>query len=319
MNKTGIAIHGGAGTILKASMTDEKELMYKDSLRQALEEGWELIQNGNSATDAVVKAVEILENNPLFNAGKGSVFTNSGKHEMDASVMEGKYLNAGAVSSVSNIKNPILLAKEIMDHPDYVYLSGKGALDFAEKHNLIFEKDEYFFDQYRYDQLCNALKNDKTMLDHTIIGGSENTDDDKEKKFGTVGAVALDINGNLAAATSTGGLTNKKFGRIGDSPLIGSGTYANNNTCAVSCTGEGEFFIRAVCAYDVSALMEYGKLSLENACEEVVNRKLVSIKGEGGLIAIDKDCNIAMPFNSKGMYRAFIKSGKKPEIFIYRD
>ena len=313
-----MAIHGGAGTILKANMTDEKEMLYKNSLREALEEGWELIQQGKSATDAVVKAVEILENNPLFNAGKGSVFTNSGKHEMDASVMEGKYLNAGAVSSVSNIKVLVFLAKVIMDNSDFVDLSGKGAQEFSDKHKLVFEKDEYFFDQFRYDQYSNALRNDKTMLDHTVIDESEN-DGDKEKKFGTVGAVALDKDGNLAAATSTGGLTNKKYGRVGDSPLIGSGTYANNKTCAVSCTGEGEYFIRAVCAYDVSALMEYGKLSLEDACEEIVNRKLVSLKGEGGLIAIDKNCNIAMPFNSKGMYRAFIKSGQKPEISIYRD
>lgn len=312
MNKTGIAIHGGAGTILKASMTEEKEYLYKKGLSDALSAGWEYLESGKSAVDAVVKAVEILENNPLFNAGKGSVFTNSGKHEMDASVMEGKNLNAGCISSVCNIKNPVLLARKIMDHSDFVYLSGKGAEDFAKLHNLIFESDEYFFDSFRYDQYQNALKKDKTVLDHS------DNQESADKKFGTVGAVALDKEGNLAAATSTGGMTNKKFGRVGDSPVIGSSTYANNKTCAVSCTGEGEYFIRAVCAYDVSALMEYGKLSLEDACEEVVNRKLVSMNGEGGLIAIDKECNITMPFNSKGMYRAFIKTGQKPEIYIYK-
>ena len=315
MNKTGIAIHGGAGTILKAGMTEEKEKLYKQSLHEALVEGWRLIEKGESSVDAVVKAVEILENNPLFNAGKGSVFTNSGNHEMDASVMEGRFLNAGCISSVNNIKNPVLLAKKVMENSNFVYLSGKGAEDFARKQNLIFEKDEYFFTQIRYDQYLKALKEDKTFLDHTVFDGIENNGD--EKKFGTVGAVALDKAGDLAAATSTGGLTNKKFGRVGDSPVIGSGTYANNNTCAVSCTGEGEFFLRTVCAYDVSAMMEYGKLSLEEACNEIVHRKLVSINGEGGLIAIDKDCNISMPFNSKGMYRAFIKTGQDPEIHIY--
>lgn len=319
MNKAGLVIHGGAGTILKANMTEEKERLYKESLKEALHKGWDLIEKGKSSVDAVVRSVEILENNPLFNAGKGSVFTNSGNHEMDASVMEGKLLNAGCISSVSNIKNPILLARDIMDHSGFVFLSGKGAEDFAREHNLKFEKDEYFFDQFRYDQYLNALKKDKTMLDHSVENSVDEAKDHlEEKKFGTVGAVALDKYGNLAAATSTGGLTNKKFGRVGDSPIIGSGTYANNNTCAVSCTGEGEYFIRAVCAYDVSALMEYGKLSLEKACDEVVHRKLISIKGEGGLIAIDKKCNISMSFNSKGMYRAFIKTGQESEIYIYK-
>lgn len=310
MKKIGIAIHGGAGTILKSKMSPEKEKNYKRSLEEALLEGWKILNSGKSSLDAVERAVEILENNPLFNAGKGSVFTHEGKHEMDASIMDGKTLNAGCVSSVCNIRNPVILSRKIMEKSDFVYLNGKGAEEFAAKHNLVFEKDEYFFDEYRYDQYLKAIKIDKVTLDHS--------DDSKTKKFGTVGAVALDSKGNLAAATSTGGMTNKKFGRIGDSPIIGAGTYANNSTCAVSCTGNGEYFIRSVSAYDVSALMEYKNISLEEAADMVVMTKLKAIKGEGGLIAIDKDNNISMTFNSKGMYRASIKSGKDIEVKIYK-
>lgn len=311
MEKIGIAVHGGAGTIIKSKMTPEKETKYKKALEEALMEGWNLLNLSRSSVDAVNRAVEILENNPLFNAGKGSVFTHEGIHEMDASIMDGRTLNAGCVSSVRNIKNPVLLAKEIMNNSDFVYLSGKGAEEFALKMNLKFENDEYFFDQYRYDQFLKAVRDDKVHLDHS--------DEDNLKKFGTVGAVALDANGNLAAATSTGGLTNKKFGRIGDSPIIGAGTYANNKTCAVSCTGNGEYFIRAVTAYEVSALMEYKNISLEEACNHAINVKLKNINGEGGLIAIDKENNISMSFNSEGMYRAFIKKGYGPEIKIYKE
>lgn len=309
VNKAGIAIHGGAGTILKSNMTPEKEHQYTEALREALLSGWEFLEKGKSSVDAVERAVEVLENNPLFNAGKGSVFTNDGKHRMDASIMDGKNLNAGCVSSVGNIKNPIILARKIMEYSDFVYLNGAGAEEFARRMNLKFEDDEYFFNEYRYEQYLKALKEDKVQLDHS--------DSETEKKFGTVGAVALDREGNLAAATSTGGMTNLKFGRVGDSPLIGAGTYANNKTCAVSCTGNGEFFIRAVAAYDVSVLMEYKNLSLKEASEIVVHEKLKHIGGEGGLIAIDKDGNISMPFNSEGMYRACIKSDSDIELKIY--
>lgn len=311
VTKTGIAIHGGAGTILKSKMTSQKEQQFTEALRESLLAGWEFLEIGKSSVEAVERAVEVLENNFLFNAGKGSVFTNDGKHRMDASIMDGKNLNAGCVSSVSNIKNPVILARKIMENSDFVYLNGGGAEEFARKMNLKFEDDEYFFNEYRYEQYLKSLKGDKVQLDHSDSG--------TEKKFGTVGAVALDREGNLAAATSTGGMTNMKFGRVGDSPLIGAGTYANNKTCAVSCTGNGEYFIRAVAAYDVSALMEYKNLSLLKASEIVVNEKLKKINGEGGLIAIDTECNITMPFNSEGMYRACIKSDSDIELKIYGD
>lgn len=309
MKNTGIAIHGGAGTILRSNMTPEKENLYKDALGTALMAGWEILSSGKSAVDAVETAVEILENNALFNAGKGSVFTNEGTHEMDASIMDGKTLNAGCVSSVRNVKNPILLARKIMDTSDFVYLSGKGAEEFALINKLKFENDDYFYDECRYNQYLKALASDKVILDHS--------DENIIKKFGTVGAVALDSDGNLAAATSTGGMTNKKFGRIGDSPVIGAGTYANNSTCAVSCTGNGEFFLRSVTAYDVSAMMEYIDMSLEKACHTAVH-KLNSIKGEGGLIAIDRKNNISLVFNSEGMYRAYTKNGKEIFTEIYK-
>ena len=310
MKNLGIAIHGGAGTILRSKMTPEKETGYKRALEEALTEGWNILNSGKSSLDAVERAVEILENNPLFNAGKGSVFTHEGKHEMDASIMDGRTLSAGCVSSVSNIKNPVLLARSIMEKSGFVYLSGKGAEEFAAYHRLAFEKDEYFYDEFRYNQYLKALEKDDVILDHS--------DESTEKKFGTVGAVALDTEGNLAAATSTGGMTNKKFGRIGDSPIIGAGTYANNSTCAVSCTGNGEYFLRSVTAYDVSALMEYRNLSLEEASNIAVHTKLKAINGEGGIIAIDKNNNISMTFNSEGMYRASVKTGKDILIKIYK-
>ncbi len=320
MIKTGIAVHGGAGTIRKSSMTTEKEISYKEGLKEALLNGWEVINKGGSALDAVEKTVQTLEDNPLFNAGKGSVFTNEGRHSMDASIMDGKNLDAGCVSSVSHIKNPVLLARKIMDHSGFVFLSGKGAEEFARIHGLEFENDEYFFNEFRYQQYQKALKENKYQLDHSEDSQADNSPDlPDEKKFGTVGAVALDSCGNLAACTSTGGMTNTKYGRIGDTPLIGAGTYANNNACAVSCTGDGEFFIRSVAAYNVSSLMELSGLSIEEACNEIVHRKLRNLGGEGGLIAIDKYGNIVMCFNSEGMYRACTKNGKDIEIKIYKD
>ena len=314
MNKYAIAIHGGAGTILKSTMTPEKEKAYLDGLKNAIESGETILKNGGSSLEAVEKAIRSLEDNPLFNAGKGAVFSNSGKNEMDASIMNGEDLSAGAVAGISNIKNPISLAKGIMQKSEHVFLTGNGAIEFAKSIDSEFEEDAYFFEQMRFDQLQQAKQSDGVFLDHT-------TDkfENGEKKFGTVGAVALDIHGNLAAGTSTGGMTNKKFGRVGDSPIIGAGTYANNETCAISCTGHGEFFIRSVVAYDISCLMEYKGLSLKEACDFVVMDKLVKIGGEGGLIAIDKNGNIEMPFNSEGMYRA--KKSNDGELFIkiYKD
>jgi len=314
MYKYAIAIHGGAGTILKNTMTPEKEKAYLDGLKNAIEAGETILKNGGSSIDAVEKAIRSLEDNPLFNAGKGAVFSNAGKNEMDASIMNGADLSAGAVAGISNVKNPISLAKGIMQKSEHVFLAGNGAIEFAHLIGSEFEEDAYFFEQMRFDQLQQAKQSDGVFLDHT-------TDkfENGEKKFGTVGAVALDIHGDLAAGTSTGGMTNKKFGRVGDSPIIGAGTYANNETCAISCTGHGEFFIRSVVAHDISCLIEYKGLSLKEACDFVVMDKLVKIAGEGGLIAIDKSGNIEMPFNSEGMYRA--KKSEDGDLFIgiYRD
>lgn len=309
MSKYAIAIHGGAGTILKSTMTPEKEQAYNSALRDAIEAGEAILKYGGAALDAVERAVVCLENNPLFNAGKGAVFTHNGKHEMDASLMDGRDLRAGAVAGVSNIKNPISLARAVMEDSEHVLLAGSGAMEFAKKVNAEFANDEYFFVQMRYDQLQQAIKSHSVILDHT-----EGDQENGERKFGTVGAVAIDMKGNLAAATSTGGMTNKKHGRIGDSPLIGAGTYANNNTCAISCTGHGELFIRSVVAYDISCLMEYKGLSLKQACDIVVMDKLVKIGGEGGLVAIDKNGHIELPFNSEGMYRA--KKSSDGELFV---
>lgn len=301
-----IAIHGGAGTILRSSMTAEKEAGYTKALQEALDAGYEILSKGGSSLDAVEAAVVSLENCPLFNAGRGSVFTHEKKHEMDASLMEGKFLKAGAVAGVKNIKNPVQLARTVMEKSEHVLLSGTGAETFARKMNLAFEPDEYFFSKFRFDQLNEIYDSDKTILDHT------------EKKFGTVGAVARDQDGNLAAATSTGGMTNKKYGRIGDTPVMGAGTYANNRTCAVSCTGHGEFFLRAVVAYDISCLMEYKGMSLQEACNKVVLDKLVTIGGEGGLVAVDAAGNFSLTFNSEGMYRGMKNSSGQSLVAIYK-
>jgi beta-aspartyl-peptidase (threonine type) len=309
MSKYAIAIHGGAGTILKSTMTPEKEQAYKMALQDAITAGENVLKKDGRALDAVEMAIRSLEDNPLFNAGKGAVFTNEGKNEMDAALMNGKDLAAGGVAGVTHIKNPISLARGVMDKSDHVLLTGSGAIEFAKKINAEFADDAYFFVQMRYDQLEAAKKENKMILDHT---------EDKDKKFGTVGAVALDVHGDIAAGTSTGGMTNKKFGRVGDSPIIGAGTYANNKTCAISCTGHGEFFIKSVVAYDISCLMEYKGLSLKEACNIVVMDKLVKIGGEGGLIALDAIGNIELPFNSEGMYRASKKSNEDIFIGIYK-
>jgi beta-aspartyl-peptidase (threonine type) len=320
MRKFALAIHGGAGTILRSSMTAEKELSYKKALQDAITSGESILAKGGRSIDAVEAAIRTLEDNPLFNAGRGAVFTNEGKHEMDASLMNGKDLSAGAVAGVQNIKNPISLARGVMERSEHVFMAGLGAQEFAKKINAEFMTDDYFFVQMRYDQLQQAKESDTMILDHTVDKARpDESPFGREKKFGTVGCVALDVHGNLAAGTSTGGMTNKKHGRVGDTPIIGAGTYANNKTCAVSCTGHGEFFIRSVVAYDISCLMEYKGLTLKKACDIVVMDKLVKIGGEGGLIALDAKGNIELPYNSEGMYRASKKEGEELFIGIYKD
>ncbi len=308
MGDFAIALHGGAGTITPASMTPDLEIKYKAALSDAINTGHAILASGGTALDAVEATVVSLEDTPLFNAGKGSVFTKHGRHEMDAAIMCGETLKAGAVAGVHSIRNPIKLTRAIMDHSDHVFMSGYGAEEFARNHNIVFEPEAYFFDPLRYQQWSEVRDSDRFILDHTA----------GEEKFGTVGAVALDQHGNLAAATSTGGMTNKNYNRIGDTPVIGSGTYANNETCAISCTGHGEYFLRAVVAYDVSCLMEYKGYTLQQACEEVVLDKLVKFGGEGGLIAVDRSGSIAMPFNSEGMYRASRSNNEQAQVAIYK-
>jgi len=314
MQKFSIAIHGGAGTILKEDMTPALEKAYEKGLQTALDAGYGVLEEGGSAVNAIKASIVILEDNVLFNAGRGSVFTKKGVQEMDAAIMDGINLAAGAVTGVRNVRNPIELAMEVMRNSNHVFLSGKGANDFAIKQGIKLEPDEYFFSQFRYDQWKQIRDSDNYSLDHTHQQLEELM---RDKKFGTVGAVACDQNGNIAAATSTGGMTNKKYGRIGDSPVIGSGTYANNKTCAISCTGHGEMFIRSVAAYDVSCLMEYKNFSLQQAMEEVVLRKLPVIEGEGGMIGIDTKGNVALIFNSAGMYRGYKCSDGDEFVGIY--
>jgi beta-aspartyl-peptidase (threonine type) len=315
MQPYSLVIHGGAGTILKADMTPELEIAYKTALQEALHAGYAILEQQGTATDAVKAAIVVMEDNLLFNAGRGSVFTREGIQEMDAAIMNGKSLQAGAVAGVRNIKNPILLADAVMVNSDHVFLCGKGANDFALMQGMKMEPDEYFFSTFRYDQWKAMGDSDAYALDHSK---KETAGLLKEKKFGTVGAVACDAMGNIAAATSTGGMTNKNFGRIGDTPVIGAGTYANNNTCAISCTGHGEPFIKAVAAYDVSCLIEYKGMSLQDAMNEVVNIKLIKLQGEGGMIGVDATGNAAMVFNSEGMYRAMKKSTGDEVVCIYK-
>ncbi len=315
MDNFTIAVHGGAGTILKEDMTTELELAYFEGLQQALDISYAVLEQGGSAINAVKAALVILEDNMLFNAGRGSVFTKKGVQEMDAAIMNGKDLSAGAVAGIRNVRNPIELATEVMLNSNHVFLSGKGANDFAIKQGIKLEPDEFFFSSFRYDQWKAIRDSDNYSLDHTNHQLEELM---RDKKFGTVGAVACDKYGNIAAATSTGGMTNKKYGRIGDSPMIGAGTYANNLTCAISCTGHGEMFIRAVAAYDVSCLMEYKGLSLEAAMNTVVHEKLVAIEGEGGMIGVDAKGNAVLVFNSAGMYRGVRDSKGLNNVAIYK-
>jgi beta-aspartyl-peptidase (threonine type) len=309
MNNFSIAIHGGAGTLVKGMMTPELEANYKLVLKVALEAGYAVLENDGTAIDAVAKAVTVLEDSHLFNAGKGAVFTANETHEMDASIMDGKTLNAGAVSLITGIKNPVSLAKEVMLKSEHVFLAGEGAMQFAKANDYKIEDKTYFYDELRHQQWLEIKDTDSFQLDHAKK---------KDSKFGTVGAVACDKSGNIAAATSTGGMTNKKFGRVGDSPMIGAGNYANNKTCAISCTGSGEFFIRGVVAYDVACLIEHKGMSLKKASEEVIHKRVLELGGDGGLIAADAKGNIAMPFNTEGMYRATKSSNGNEEISIFK-
>lgn len=323
--KTVLVIHGGAGTILKENMSDEMEAEYRAVLTEALQVGYDVIQGGNSSLDAVEQTIHVMEESPLFNAGKGAVFTHDGKNELDASIMEGENLMAGAVAGVSTIRKPISAARAVMEKSEHVMMVGKGAERFAKEVGLEIVDPTYFWTQHRWDALQNILKRDssKMELDHsagpvktnkTAKLGIENIDE----KFGTVGCVALDKKGNLAAGTSTGGMTNKKYGRVGDAPIIGAGTYANNKTAAISATGWGEFFIRSVVAYDLSALMEYQGLSVAEAGKKVID-KVEEMGGDGGLIALDAKGNATMPFNTAGMYRGTVTEDGKITVEIYND
>jgi beta-aspartyl-peptidase (threonine type) len=335
MNKTALAIHGGAGTILRSEMTAEIEKEYRRGLEKALRIGFEILRKKGTALEAVEAAVVELENFPLFNAGCGSVFTHDGKNEMDAAIMDGKSLKAGAVAFLRNVKNPVKLARLVMERTEHILLAGSGANEFAREMNVEFEDDAYFYTDFRYQQLLKAREAGVVQLDHTAeepqileesatqIGdeptGSKNPKSQtaNPKSLGTVGAAACDSEGNVAAATSTGGMTNKKFGRIGDTPIIGAGTFAENESCAVSCTGHGEYFMLGVTAFDVAARMKYKGLHLEEAARETLEQ-LTKIGGEGGFIAVDAKGNVALPFNSEGMYRGFVKAGGEIVVEIYK-
>ena len=313
MGKAVIAIHGGAGAITRSQLSQEQELRYIQALSDIVETGQRMLEKGRRALDGVAPYLRLLEECPLFNAGIGAVYTRDETHELDACVMDGNTLNAGAVAGVSHLRNPILAARLVMEHSPHVMMIGEGAENFAIAQGMERVSADIFSTPERYAQLLAARTAGETVLDHSASPLDENN------KMGTVGAVALDMFGNLAAATSTGGMTNKLPGRVGDSPLVGAGCYANNASVAVSCTGTGEVFIRALAAYDIAALMDYGGLSLSEACERVVMEKLPALGGSGGLIAIDHEGNVALPFNSEGMYRAWGYAGDTPTTGIYRE
>lgn len=313
----GLVIHGGAGTILKKHMSDSLEKAYKAKLEEAIRAGHSILAKGGTSLEAITASITIMENSPLFNAGKGAVFTHDETNEMDASVMDGKTLNAGAVAGVTRVKNPINLAMAVMDNSPHVLLSGTGAETFAATQNLELVDPSYFYTQRRFNALQQLKAKEKTNQ-HTAIPADYDPFI-KNSKFGTVGCVALDTHGNLAAGTSTGGMTNKRFNRIGDTPVIGAGTYANNATCAVSSTGWGEYFIRAMVAHDISAMMEYKGVSLKEAAHTVIHDKLGALGGDGGVIAIDHNGEMVMEFNTAGMYRAQMRSDGSLEIGIYKN
>jgi beta-aspartyl-peptidase (threonine type) len=335
--KLGFMIHGGAGVIRRGDLTTEKERAYRAKLEEALLAGYKKLQSGATGLDAVQTAINMMEDSPLFNAGKGAVFTADGKNELDAAIMDGKNLKAGAVAGLRHVKNPINLARAVMENSPHVMMTGEGAEQFAREQKIELGDEKYFFTQERWDALQKVIKKEdekkkqeqqnvkpqvrnskpkvqslKTELPPSVLENPYN-------KFGTVGAVALDKDGNLAAGTSTGGMTYKKYGRVGDAPIIGAGTYANNETCAISATGWGEFFIRLGVARDISALMEYRALPIQQAADLVIKEKLQKLGGDGGVIAIDKFGNMAVSFNSEGMYRAFIDSNGKPVVEIYKN
>ena len=351
-----LVIHGGAGTITRANMTPEKEKAYTEALNQALQTGYTILKGGGTSLDAVEATVRVMEDNPLFNAGKGSVFTHEGRNEMDAAIMEGQHLKAGAVAGVTVVRNPITAARAVMEKSEHVMMAGSGAEQFAREKGLVIVEPAYFFTQARYDQLQEALREEKSAgtpdqlsaptkvapTTPTKTKGKAKTEGNGKpgkptsavpasptnldkaaliftegQKYGTVGAVALDQFGNLAAATSTGGMTNKRYGRIGDAPIIGCGTYADNQSCAVSCTGWGEYFIRATVARDVAARIEFQQVPIAQAAQATID-KVAKLGGDGGLIALDRQGNIAMPFNSEGMYRGFIKADGKSQVLIYK-
>lgn len=308
-----LVIHGGAGTIKRENMTEKQDSAYRAKLTEALEVGYAKLESGASSMEAVIATIQVMEESPLFNAGIGAVFTNEGKNELDAAVMDGKTRNAGAVAGVSTIKSPILAALSVMEDSPHVMMSGKGAEKFAEEQGLELVDPEYFFTQNRYDALQRVKKKEEND------GASAALFKFPDSKFGTVGCVALDKAGNIAAGTSTGGMTNKRYGRIGDAPIIAAGTYADNLTCGVSATGHGEYFIRSVVAYDVAAKMKYAGMSLDAAANEIVYEELVDFGGAGGLIALDRAGNITMPFNTSGMYRGYMNKKGSPKVFVYKD
>jgi beta-aspartyl-peptidase (threonine type) len=333
--RLGFILHGGAGVIKKGTLTPEREAEYRKKLEEAVSAGYKALQDGKSSLDAVEIAIRILEDSPLFNAGKGAVFTNDGKNELDASIMDGKTLGAGAVAGLHKVKNPITLARAVMEKSAHVMMFGEGAEKFAKEQNIELVPEKYFFTQERFDALQRVLKEEKEakqpkkgtvsesltdgfLMRNPVYAGMTETERLPENRFGTVGAVALDKNGNIAAGTSTGGMTNKKYGRVGDAPIIGAGTYANNNTCGVSATGWGEYFIRVGVARDISAQMEYRALTVQQAADAVM-KKVAVLGGDGGVIVMDKFGNMGVSFNSEGMYRAYINSEGKPVVEIYKD
>ena len=333
--RLGFILHGGAGVITRGSMSPEKEAEYRKKLEEAVLAGYKALQDGKSSLDAIEVAIRILEDSPLFNAGKGAVFTADGKNELDASIMDGKTLAAGAVAGLHRVKNPITLARAVMEKSPHVMMVGDGAEKFAKEQNIELVPEKYFWTQERWDSLQKILQEEKKAKEKKPGTVSVNRDDDPllqnpayaamtetqrlpENRFGTVGAVALDKDGNIAAGTSTGGMTNKKYGRVGDAPIIGAGTYANNNPCGVSATGWGEYFIRVGVARDVSAMMEYRAFTVQMAADAVI-KKVGTMGGDGGVIVMDKFGNMGVSFNSEGMYRAYINADGKPVVEIYKD
>ena len=321
--KLGFMIHGGAGVIKKGSLSPEREKEYRAKLEEAVLAGYKTLQSGKTGLDAVETAIRLLEDSPLFNAGKGAVFTAEGKNELDASIMDGKTLMAGAVAGLRHVKNPITLARAVMEKSPHVMMVGDGAEKFAKEMNIEFVEEKYFWTQERWDALQRIIQQEKekekAARENKKVSLNTDLRLEPENKFGTVGAVALDSAGNLAAGTSTGGMTYKKFGRVGDAPIIGAGTYANNDACAVSATGWGEYFIRIGVARDIAAMMEYQAMPVQKAADRVIKEKLQKLGGDGGVIAMDKFGNMAISFNSGGMYRAYINGEGKPVVEIYKD